>query len=168
MRRASWVALGAAVLALMVGLTSGLGLLDATAPEPTPDHVDRMLNEARSAIERHDLNGFLGQFVEDARIIGRSPIQVRVLLARVLPRSGIESPIASWDRPVVRRDGKSAVVTVNVHLTQYSGAALTSEVPMTVTLRATRESRWLGLAHAEVWRIAAVETPFDFLAGATE
>lgn len=168
MRKASWIALGAACLALGIGLTAGLGLLDAEAPEPTPDHIDQILNDARSAIERRDLNGLLGQFTEDARIIGRSPLQVRVLLARVLPRGRIQSPIATWDRPVVRRDGKRAAATVSVHIAQSGDATLASELPMTISLRAVRESRWGGLAHREVWRIVTVETPFDFLGGAME
>lgn len=159
MRRSS-CALIVLVVLLVVAFVLLIRARDTVAGPPSPGAVQAILDQGRTALERHDVDGILRLFTPDAVIMDRSQDQLRQVLAGAMQELGPAVLTVKTSKLEVAPAGNSAVASFDIDVNEHpSGAEIHYyHAHFRATLEKVRQVRWLGLFTTEQWKISRLDS----------
>jgi ketosteroid isomerase-like protein len=164
MRRSSIVALAVACLILALGVLMWSLTSVRAAPPLTPRLAGAMLERGKQSIERKDVDAIMALFTEDARILQRTPSQIRGILEQTMKELGDGSLTVTYSRLDVKPTHDGALVSVSLDVSQrFANADASYYRPrLRLVMRKERKSRFLGLLTVEEWRISQLDSDETF------
>src|SRR2546423_15665546 len=88
MRRSSWIAIIAAVAILGLLAVLLIASSDTQAPAMTPEVAKALIERGRKAMEAGDVNQVIALMAPNAKILERSPDEIRPLLEQAVKELG--------------------------------------------------------------------------------
>lgn len=158
MRTSSWW-----ILLLALVLLLGLGVLHSqSGARPAPPMNDKtanaLLKEIQQLIQHKDTTGLIQMLGDHSLVLGHRSGQLAVLIMRAFREAGPDPILFNWSDLHTSQSGKSAIITINIQVGQKNDD-LRNKVQMgkfTVIWEKVTKSRFLGLFHAEEWKVAQV------------
>lgn len=160
MRRSSKV-----VLALALALLLALGFLyvrslDTDAPPLTPRVASQLLERGERAFEHRSVEGIMELVAPRARLFGRNPDQLRLVLARAFQEMGPNRITADRRNLIVEPMGDTGTASFDVRIGERGGGAdvLYYDLHVSLDLVKVRVPHWLGLYTTEEWKVSRAES----------
>lgn len=159
MRRSSWVMVGVALLMLILASIPFVRAKDAAAPPFTAEVMTDILERGRRALEKRDTAALLAMLHPDARLLNRSPDQIRIHLNRMMRELGESHLRIRWSNLSIRPRDSSA--SFDLHISERTPRMEAHYYPnlnLRVRLQKHRTSYLFGLFSVEEWRVIHVES----------
>ena len=155
MRRSSLTLLLVALGLICVAAVASISLRPRPAPTLSRAVVIDLLDRGKEALSRHDVEGMLSLFTRDARILKRSPGQLRQLMTQAMRELGSEPLKADYTDLQFLDSGSKAVVSLRLEISQHFGGVDASyfRPAIHLVIRKERESGPLGLLSRDEWKI---------------
>jgi len=160
MKRSSKAAISvAAVLLAAICLLVSFGG-DSSAGPMTADRARTLIARASDMLTRKDANGIIALMAPNARILNRSPEQMRAILQDALQQMGSHKFTVVTRNLRVQPAGLTAIIMLDMDLDERElGANIHYYTAhLTVSVEKVQTSRWLGLSRSDDWRITDVQS----------
>lgn len=160
MRRSSlWLL----ILAFILLIVAVVGFVGSSAPAAPPMNVkvaQAFLDRGKELLERHDVDGMMSLFSPDARIMGRSPGQIRPVLEQTMRELGGNSLTVKFSGLEVQPASDSATISVSLDISQHFAKTDASyyRPRFHITINKERVPRLFGLTSREEWRIRLLDS----------
>jgi hypothetical protein len=160
MRRSSVVVLIMAGLLLAAMAFLYVRSFDTIAPPMSVQVATDLLNRGKAALERRDVEGIMELTAPDARLLGRSPEQMRTILNQAMAELGREHLTITWSDVSARQTDNTAYVSFNLQVGQKTAGfdATYYNSRIRLELQKVRIPHWFGLYSTEEWRVSLADS----------